>query len=279
VGDTNNVVYVTRTTGAVAPVARGRYYDPRPAWSPDGQWIIYADTPEDDTLSVALFLVRPDGTGRTQLTPRGTPAWTPAWSPDGQAIAFGCETNGNAHLCVINADGTGARPLASDGLQNRNPAWSPDGQRIAFQHIPLDGLYDPDLYVMNADGSSRTRLLQGNRGSGTGAWILDWWAPAWSPDGSRLTFTAIQYGVAVGIYTQALDGSAPTLLVDEERYYSDAQYQMRDPEWLRDGSRLAVVVTRCGYEFCDGREVWIFPADGSAVLARIGGVHSPAWRP
>lgn len=278
VGDTNNVVYLTSTSGAVTPVVRSRSSDPRPAWSPDGQWVIYADTPEDDSLSVALFLVRPDGTGRTQFTPRGTSAWTPAWSPDGQAIAYGCDANGNAHLCLINADGTGARPLVSDGLQNRNPAWSPDGQQIAFHHLALDTQGEPDLHVMNADGSFRTRLLEGSRGTGAGGWLFGWWAPTWSPDGSRITFAAYQYLVAAGIHMQALDGSAPTLLIDEERYNDTYQYRLADPDWMRDGSRLAVLATRCDY-WCDAREVWVFSSDGSQVLARIAGVHSPAWRP
>jgi len=36
-----------------------------------------------------------------------------------------------------------------------NPEWSPDGSKIAFQS-DRDG--DTEIYTMNADGSSQTRL-------------------------------------------------------------------------------------------------------------------------
>lgn len=52
-----------------------------PRWSPDGAWIAYVG--EDD----ALFLIRPDGSGRRRLAD-GPFAEGLAWSPDGRTIAI-----------------------------------------------------------------------------------------------------------------------------------------------------------------------------------------------
>src|SRR4030042_3078823 len=50
------------------------------------------------------------------------------------------------------AAATGEAGTGSDS----SPAWSPDGSRIAFRSIFPDG--NSEIYVMNADGSGRTRL-------------------------------------------------------------------------------------------------------------------------
>ena len=54
--------------------------------------------------------------------------------------------------------------------------WSPDGRRIAFVST-RDG--DPEVYVMNADGSSVKRLT---RAAGEEFLV------SWSPDGRKLAF-------------------------------------------------------------------------------------------
>ncbi|MGK2954468.1 MAG: TolB family protein [Solirubrobacterales bacterium] len=70
--------------------------------------------------------------------------------------------------------------------------WSPDGSKIAFaserDHINKDCYegrcsYDPQLFLMKADGSNLRRLVPGTvRGSAYG--------PAWSADGTRIAFSS-----------------------------------------------------------------------------------------
>ena len=64
------------------------------------------------------------------------------------------------------------------------PAWSPDGGKIAFVST-RDG--NPEIYVMNADGTGVVNLST-NAASDLG--------PAWSPDGTRLAFHSNQIGRA-----------------------------------------------------------------------------------
>jgi Tol biopolymer transport system component len=54
-----------------------------------------------------------------------------------------------------------------------DPAWSPDGRSIAFRST-RDG--NPEIYVMNADGSGQRNLTRSPADEG---WI------AWSPGQTR----------------------------------------------------------------------------------------------
>ena len=53
---------------------------------------------------------------------------------------------------------TRSTALTTDGRFNGSPAWSPDGRRIAW--LRADGRDYPGIWVMNADGSGRRRLVE-----------------------------------------------------------------------------------------------------------------------
>ncbi|HDR3890873.1 TPA: PD40 domain-containing protein, partial [Bacillus cereus] len=80
---------------------------------------------------------------------------------------------------------------------DRDPSWSPDGQKIAFTSF-RDG--NPEIYVMNTDGSNQTRITNspGNN--------ID---PSWSPDGQKIAFTSTRDGNGE-IYVMNTDGSNQT---------------------------------------------------------------------
>ena len=76
----------------------------------------------------------------------------------------------------MNADGSEQICVAFDPPDNSlnwgggQPTWSPDGKKIAFVSF-RDG--NPEIYVMNADGSEQIRLTDDPT-------HVDW-QPAWSP--------------------------------------------------------------------------------------------------
>src|SRR5437868_1722235 len=72
--------------------------------------------------------------------------------------------------------------------------YSPDGTKIAFSSN-ADG--NPEIYVMNADGSGIKQLTDNS--------AIDW-NPSWSPDGKKIAFTSGRDG-DFDVYVMDADGS------------------------------------------------------------------------
>ncbi|MEO0557438.1 MAG: hypothetical protein AAF170_04560 [Bacteroidota bacterium] len=76
----------------------------RPAWSPDGRWVVFMATEDNGHIFTGADLVaaRADGSARVELTT--TPdrlEMNPSWSPDGRAIAFDDATDGALYLLPV----------------------------------------------------------------------------------------------------------------------------------------------------------------------------------
>jgi WD40-like Beta Propeller Repeat len=154
--------------------------------------------------------------------------------------------------------------LSGEGTQltrartiDRDAAWSADGRRIAFMS-ERDG--NPEIYVMNADGSAQTRLTTDP------AVDVD---PTFSPDGTRLAFTSTRDGNPE-IYVMAVDGSAQSRLT-----FDSAADQQAD--WSPDGTRIAFESTRDG-----NHEIYAMNPDGGAVTRLTFSPEfaaDPSWHP
>jgi Tol biopolymer transport system component len=153
----------------------------------------------------------------------------PAWSPDGKKIAFTRITLGQPasfEVVVMNADGSGQTSLTPAPSENgSNPDWSPDGTKIVYtKGVPfppeanLQGL-QPDVFVMNADGSAKTGVTN------TPSVIES--DPVWSPDGTKIAFSAqpIAVGANADVFVMNADGSGQTNLTND-RSFEGA------PDWM-----------------------------------------------
>ena len=80
-----------------------------------------------------------------------------------------------------------------------DPIYSPDGLKIAFISTH-DG--DPEIFVMNADGSGIRKLTDNNAVDA---------APSWSPDGRKIVFTSDRSG-AFELYRMNSDGSQQQII-------------------------------------------------------------------
>lgn len=128
---------------------------------------------------------------------------------------------------------------------------------IAFQ-TDRDG--NPEIYVMDADGSGPTRL--------TGHPLYDG-VPAISPDGSRILFETGRVGNNE-IFVMNLDGSDPINLTNHTAW--DER-----PSWSPDGTRILFVSDRDG-----SPDIFVMNADGSnpVNLTNHPDIDRPAhWSP
>jgi TolB protein len=141
---------------------------------------VFEVSPEGHTTEAPeIITVRPDGTGMKQLT-HASGSSDPDFSPDGTKIAY----SGSPSIVEIYEDiyvmarsGKGKKALTDTDDRNEwGPAFSPDGTKIAFVR---DSGSQPDIWVMNADGSGQKKITDD---------IAFENGLSWSPDGTKIAY-------------------------------------------------------------------------------------------
>jgi Tol biopolymer transport system component len=242
-----------------------------PAFSPDGTQIAFVSDRQDvRTGKTDIYVMNADGSGVRQLTRLPGNDDSPSWSPDGSKIAFADNSDVGGHqvnyqLYVMDANGSHVARLSSELAlaHEARAAWSPDGRRIAFTGFPglssscPNGVHCPVaiqtvIFVTNADGSGIKELPTPTKQVS---------APAWSPDGKRIAFSA-----EGDIYIMSPTGSGLHHLTAGPSM--DSQ-----PSWSPDGSKLV---------FARDHAIGVVNADGSGLTRLTSGVSNdaaPSWQP
>jgi dipeptidyl aminopeptidase/acylaminoacyl peptidase len=145
-----------------------------PSWSPDGQWLAFAQRTAGDS---GIYVIRADGTGARLLVDHGS---APAWSPAVATIAYRTACG----IKLVTPDGVDVTPgilRCGIGLSG-NPVWSPDGRKIAVAGTTTYGTGAParGTYVMNADGTDLTRVTPKTQG----VYMFRDPRPTWQPVGA-----------------------------------------------------------------------------------------------
>jgi len=145
-----------------------------------------------------IFVANADGSGLKKITDNPKYDAEPIVSSDGKQIVFGSQRNGDFDIYIMNSDGSNVRRLTDRIGYDGGPWFSPDGTKIVWRAwypeteeemamwrdcmennyifpVPLD------LWVMNADGTNKRRILHNGATN---------WSPSWHPDGKRIIFSS-----------------------------------------------------------------------------------------
>jgi hypothetical protein len=185
----------------------------------------------------------------------------PTFSPDGARLVWSCyDPEAGPAIFLADGAGQGARRLLDQRFAG-DFAWRPDGEAFAFSALHLVDRFNSynDLYFYALDGQLKA-MTNGERAR----------APAWSPDGSRLTFVA----------NEAQHNRLRTLTVDQRVQTlvdPPGHTQLGTPRYSPDGRHIVASVW-----FEGQRDLWLYTAEGAPVrrlMADDAEDIDPVWSP
>ncbi len=140
----------------------------------------------------------------------------PNWTPDGAEIVF----NAGGLLYRVPAGGGEAQQIDTGFATrcNNDHGISPDGATIAISDSTEAG--ESCIYTLPFNGGEPRRIT---------ANTPSWWH-GWSPDGSRLAYTARRDGV-FGIYTIDVEGGDERCVIAGGGHYDGPDYSP-DGQWI-----------------------------------------------
>lgn len=174
--------------------------------------------------SYDIYSANQDGTDMRRLTDNPEYDAEPIVSPDGSRIVFGSKREKDFDVYVMDADGSNVKRLTDRVGYDGGPWFSPDGKKIVWRAwypetdeekaawrdcMEKDYItaFPLDLWVMDADGSNKRRILHNGATN---------FAPSWHPDGRRIIFSSNmddwredirQYGHNFELYLVNIDGT------------------------------------------------------------------------
>lgn len=220
-------------------LATGEVSDVLPAYpdapvfiSPDWTQVAYFKDPirEDDPYaSRPLYVADIDGSNERRL-PTGGVGWGwPGWSPDGKWLTY-------------------SAPVLEGGFENPRPYLVPsDGSAeplaLAEKGYAHGWSSDSSLLEVHASGPSRAFLYNVNSGERVTVWDGVVPGSQWSPDGSKLAFTApAPQEDRSDLYVYEVATGSVRKLTDDPVYAAL-------PKWSPDGQRIAFLGIRGGFDY------------------------------
>jgi TolB protein len=119
-------IYTMESDGTNIQRMTDQGYAVSPAWSPNGQFLLFAwirHYGPGEPGSQDIYIMDTASKQFVQLTHEGGRNDFPSWSPDGRHIVFQSNRSGPDQIWTMLADGTNQKPLTVSG-SNTQPNWS-----------------------------------------------------------------------------------------------------------------------------------------------------------
>jgi serine/threonine-protein kinase len=185
----------------------------------------------------------------------------PRISPNGKRVAFEIDDGKEASIWIYDLSGASSmRKLTFTGA-NRFPIWSADGEHIAFQS---DREGDKGIFWQRADGTGTAdRLTKPDKD-------VEHIPDAWSPDGQKLSFTAVK-GDDAAVWIFSRQDKKSTVFAEAPGAFIANSVFSPNGKWL-------------AYQSSETKssEIFVqpFPATGTKYqITKAAGSHHPLWSP
>jgi Tol biopolymer transport system component len=195
-----------------------------PSFSPDGSYVAFVSTGEDDNADIYVKLV--DGGIPTRLTSNPALDISPVWSPDGRYIVFKRVSGTEGTILEIPVIGGSERKLFSTNEAkfvrvSGRIDWSADGKYIAYTDREA-----PGIFLWTFETQESRQLTFGPEHSG-GADIQ----PRFSPDSQKVAFVRWFTQDVGDIYVVATAGAEPIRLTSDKQ-------SIAGMSWTPDGREI-----------------------------------------
>ena len=271
-----------------------------PRWSPDGKWLAFLSSRQDENENDQLWILSSAGGEGEQLTREKGSVDDFAWAPDSKHIVLvvhdpdprepevkakekktvppividrfqfkedigGYITNRWSHLKLLDLASRRLDALTSGQHDHVLPAWSPRGKEIAFvtkRGVDSGRTENWDLYLIEAKVGAKERQLTTTPEADAHP---DWEsAPAWSPDGKTIAFVHGGDPKKIEYATHSLS-IIPAAGGEAKILTANLDRNVVRPHWAPDGKSIFVVLEN------DGAETLVrVPADFADVGAAPG---------
>jgi serine/threonine protein kinase len=210
------------STNAPRSLTLGNSTDRQPAYSPDGEDIVFSSNRSGNldlwSISRKTEVVR-------RLTDDPATDWDPCFSPDGKQLVWSSSRSGNLEVWIGNADGTAPVQVTRDGFAAENPTMTRDGRWIVYgsAHPEKGG-----IWKIHPDGTVATRLVQG--GTVGNAEV--------SPDGRYAAYVENVRSALVSIKVVEVESGAPVSFKIQVEALKETIVILGRVRWMPDGKSL-----------------------------------------